>query len=534
MPRSSTRPLALAAACLLAVPAAASAAPAPQAAVGPARADHPALTRMGLEVRDDGPAPRVVAVPKIRGVLAGDAPGRGTSTGYPLRQLPSGEVLLLGRSGWTFHGPDLAHLGSAEIRDDLEGRFALYGWRFTEDGGVVGSSGLYDGGIVGLGPGLENRWAIPLDPGSATPAPMGPVMALAAGNRLYVFGGAPAVLDARTGATLAPIDTLPDGETPTAAVPAPDGTARAVTAAAGTTGGRYLVRRVAVHRADTDGNLPWSTDVAVGQGALGVEASVPSVGPDGTTYIGVATSNGISRWDGRIVAVGPDGAVRWDVPVGGMPSRPAIDASGNVWTGTTLGEVVTLSPGGVVTHRRTLSDPKASVTVAAYGDGVLAQGAVMVRLTARTATAARPAASVALAPRITLQRPPLRCVAPAAGHPRTCLYRIGAAPPLRVTAPADGTADVAIAPVRTILVKNARGRLVPLRPARRTGRVLAGPNLLDLWGFTSLATVCRTGWGCVVRPGDYRVTVTLRTGAARRTFVRMIRVVAGSGVWLQR
>ncbi|MFN8109952.1 MAG: hypothetical protein U0Y82_08930 [Thermoleophilia bacterium] len=42
-----------------------------------------------------------------------------------------------------------------------------------------------------------------------------------------------------------------------------------------------------------------------------------------------------------------------------------------------------------------------------------------------------------------LLQPPVRCVAPPAGAPGTCLYRIARTPSLRVTSPADGLAACA-------------------------------------------------------------------------------------------
>jgi len=123
---------------------------------------------------------------------------------------------------------------------------------------------------------------------------------------------------------------------------------------------------------------------------------------------------------------------------------------------------------------------------------------------------------VRLASAITLQRQPFRCVAPPAGRPRTCLYRIDRRPPLRIEAPADGTAEITVAPAATILVGSGRDRR-PLRPDRRTIRVLSGVNLVQLSGLSGMP------------PARYRVTVTLRVGGPVREFTRTIRVLPSTG-----
>jgi len=529
VPRPLSPLAALSAGCMLAIPAVALAAPQIPATAGPAYIDPSALTRLGLEVRDDI-APRVVTVPKTAGIVAADTPGGFSGGPYVLRQLPTGDLFLMGKNQWTYRGPDALRLGAPEFRDDLGGRFGMYLGSPLSDGGFVGQSSQTSGALVGLGPGLYERWSSPFTPGEAPP--IAAPYALAGGDRVYAFGGTPSVVNGRTGAVIAAIGALPADESVAEPVGAPDGGARVVTLVT-ETAARTLTRRVTLHRIDPDGTIAWSAVVAQGVGPLGVDISAVSVGPDGTAYLGVATSNGISRWDGRLVAVGADGTVAWDVPVGGMPSRPAIDAAGNVWTVTSRGLVVGLGRAGAVAFSRRFADPGGAGSVASHRGGVLVQaGGITVRLVARPAGAAPAGASVRLAPAVTLVRRPFRCVAPPGGRPRTCLYRLDATLPLRIDTPSDGTAGIVIAPARPILVGDGRGRRVPVRPARNTVRVLAGENRIQLDGFHALLSVCTPGPPCTVRPGDYRVTVTLRGGGPARTFTRTIRVLPGDGRWV--
>lgn len=529
MPRSPLVRAALAAGCALSLPTIAAAAPQVPALAGPARSDAMALTRLGLEVRDDV-APHVVAVPATAGIVADDAPGGLSGGPYVLRRLPRGDLFLMGKNAWTYRGPDALHLRSPRFRDDLGGRFGIILGGATSDGGFVGQSSQTSEALVGLGPALLERWSSPFTPGE--PPPIAAPYTVAPGDHVYAFGGTPSVVNGRTGAVIATIGALPADESVSEPVAAPDGGARVVTSVT-ETAARTLTRRITLYRVDPDGTVAWSTVVAEGAGTLGVAASAVSVAPDGTAYLGVATSNGISRWDGRLVAVGPDGAVAFDVPVGGMPSRPAIDAAGTVWSFTTTGRVVGVTPVGTVAFSRRLAGPGDGGSVAAHRGGVLARsGALTVTMVPRPAGDAGTAPGVRLAPSIRLQRRPFRCVAPPAGRPKTCLYRLDAALPLRIDAPSDGTADITIAPVRAILVDAGGGRSVPLKPARGSVRVLAGVNLVQLDGFHSLLSVCTPGPPCTVLPGDYRVTVTLRAAGPARTFARVIRVLAGTGRWV--
>lgn len=521
--------LTLAVGALLAVPAAAGAAPVPAATVGPAYLDGAILQRLGLEVREDN-APRVVAVPKVAGIATGDKPGGFSGGPYILRQLSRGGVVLLGKNNWLYRGVDVDHLGAPEFRDDLGGRFGTRFGPFTSDGGMVGTSPLLgDGAIVGLGPDLEERWATPFTPGQA--APLSEPYAVAPGDLLYALGGTPSVVNARTGSVVAPVTGLPAGEGVSWVVGAPDGSARVLTAAVDAAG-TFLTRRATLHRVGPDGVVTWSRVVAQSTGNLGLDLSPGTAGGDGETYLAVATTNGISRWDGRVIAVGVDGTVRWDTPVGDGPSRPAVDRAGNVWTATTGGRIVALSPSGAVAFIRTLAARKQGGTVAAYADGVLAtMGAFTVRLVARPASASAPPATVRLATTIALQRQPFRCVAPLEGRPKTCLYRIDRVLPLRIGSPADGTAEITVEPATTILVGSGRDRR-PIRPERRTMRVLTGVNMVHLYGLSGMLSVCSPGPPCTVKPRPYRVTVVLRTGGPARVFTRVIRVLPSTGRWV--
>ncbi len=51
-----------------------------------------------------------------------------------------------------------------------------------------------------------------------------------------------------------------------------------------------------------------------------------------------------------------------------------------------------------------------------------------------------------------------------------------------------------------------------------------------LTGFGNQLSQCRAGAACTVRPGRYRVTVTLRAGGPARTVTRIFRVLPGPGL----
>ena len=481
MPRSPIGVIVPAVAAVLAgaAPGVGAGIPAVPASVGPAYvADSLGLTRLGLAIRDEGVVPRAVSEPKVAGVVADDSPGRFSVGPYLLRQLPDGSVLLVGRYGSTFRGPDLSHLAFQGVRDDLSGRFGLRSWWLTSDGGVVGDSGAYEGYLLGFDRALAQRWATP----HTDTGPGGPVapFAVAPGDVLYALGGTPSVMDATTGKVTAAVVGLPAGETPLSVVGAPDGSARVLTAVTDT-GGAFLTVRLTLSRIGKDGHVEWSTPVALREGNLGVQPSTLSVGPDGTTYLGTATTNGISYWDGHLVAVGPGGTIGWQVPTGGMPSRPAVDGTGDIWVATSLGRVVAVTPTGTLAFARQLTGKVNGPRVAAIGDGVIATvGLVTVRLVARAAPQASSRPRVTVRPSLALQQRPLRCVVATGGRPTTCLYRIARTPSLRVTSPADGLATVRIAPATPILVADASGRKRPLRPAPDVVPVLAGVNVMPL------------------------------------------------------
>lgn len=513
------------------LPAGASAAPATPATAGDAWIDDPqALTRLGLVV-SEGVAPAVVPSPLTAGLVATDRPA---SLGgpYPVRTLGA-DIVVGGKNGWLLRGASVAALRVVGFDTRLGGARQAGPWSRTADGGVVVTEFSGSDYLRGYGPDLRPRWStVPADPLTSAPVPSAPFAV--AGGRVFALGGAPAVLDAVTGARLASLSPPPAGQSVFGVTAAGDGSARAVAGEVAPSP-PLLTRSVAVHRLEPDGRRAWSTTVATATGALGLDTTAASVGPDGTTYLGVATTNGISRWGGLLIAVAADGVVRWTVPVGGAPSRPTVDRGGRVWTVTSAGDALALDPAtGDVRFRRLLVASRVGGTVAADADGVLASiGGLTVALSPRAASAARPPVSVTLRPSVRLQAAPLRCISPHAdGREATCVYRLASGTPLRVTTPVDGTAAITIAPVTPIRVRVSRTRTRLLPPARTTVTLLAGGNQVALNGLHSLLSVCRSGRPCEVKPGDYRVTVVVRAGATRGTFVRTLRVLPSTGRWV--
>ncbi len=92
------------------------------------------------------------------------------------------------------------------------------------------------------------------------------------------------------------------------------------------------------------GNLKWRTDLG---GPLG---TTPAVGVHGIVYATVESTAGAP--EGRLVAVNPDGSVRWSFPSSGAPaiapvdSSPAVDTNDNVYFGTEDGRVFAVDSSG--------------------------------------------------------------------------------------------------------------------------------------------------------------------------------------------
>jgi outer membrane protein assembly factor BamB len=65
----------------------------------------------------------------------------------------------------------------------------------------------------------------------------------------------------------------------------------------------------------------------------------PALGPDGTVYAGTL--------EGRLFAVTPGGAKKWDVLLGGgLESSPAVAPDGTVYVGSLDGKLYAITPGG--------------------------------------------------------------------------------------------------------------------------------------------------------------------------------------------
>lgn len=163
--------------------------------------------------------------------------------------------------------------------------------------------------------------------------------------------------------------------------------------------------------------------------------------------------------------------------------------------------------------------------LAARGDVVVVRsGLTTARLRLKRAAAGAPRAAVSVAPRLALRRAPARCLAPPAGRPRACLYRLDPRPPLRITTPVGGTARVVMAPAST-----AGGRRHPASSPRLSVFVMAGRNDIGLDDLAYASGMCSAWVNCPVRPGAYRVTVTLPAGARPRVHAVITRIVLGRG-----
>jgi hypothetical protein len=485
------RSIACAVLALSAGGSAAAAAPVPPATVGPVVLDDGSYAaRRGL-LAEPSPAPRLVPVPAVRGWS-----GRYARVGR-------NRIALFGRYLWLYEGPDPLHLtttgwGIGESR--YVGQVIV-----APDGGflqVASSSG--GDGLARFDADAAVRWWLPGPclPGVA-PVPQAP--AALAGGVVYAAGGRAAVIDDGTGAVIAPLEGLP--EYPTDAVAAPDGTVRVV--------GPYDAPALVAYA--PDGRRLWSRPLEA------ASATALTVAPDGTTYVGTWRGTGrIHDRTGEVVAVGPDGAIRWRTPLGRRPSRPAIDAKGLVWALTIDGTLWGVGPDGAPRFRRRVVSPAATFRadpVRAIGRDVLVDAAsTVVRVASRPARPTSPAPALRVAPaRMRLRTPPATCVAPPGGRPRTCIHRLDTGGTFRVVAPVGGTLRLEI--------RSARGRLIT-----RLGpyRVLAGENRVRFHGHDG--TICDVFHPCLLPPGGYRVRARVPLGDGRARWLSApFRVIPSRG-----
>jgi hypothetical protein len=468
-----------AAATAVLAPSAAFGAPAPPAVVEPVSIGDPyALQRAGLALRP-GPAPRLQASPLLKGLGGG-------------RMIdPQGRLVLLGKYGWIYRGPDQRHLRVVGWRAAFHGEPQTLG---TADGGFLF---LYEGFTVAAEPDLTRRWSTAV---SSEPVALGP------GGLLYALGGTPAVLDLGTGRIIAWLEGL-QRDNASAPVVAPDGTLRSIRSNSD--------RSLSLLAHGPDGRLLWAVP-------LGDGATEPTIGPDGTSYIGVFSgAQGGLTTTGEVVAVGPDGVVRWRSPTTRQASRPAIDARGVVWSGAG-GSVFALDDRGQRIYERLIGAPSISPSLIALGDGVLVQdgsSSSVIRLAARPAAKLRPAPALRVVPAaFGLRERPFTCVAPPEGRPRTCLYSLTAGGEARVVAPTDGTIRLS--------VRRASDGAMLFRQG--SFRVFAGENRIRING-TGTEPACDLP-GCLLTPGRYLLQARIPIGGGRaRVLTSAFRILASAG-----
>src|SRR5262249_17026407 len=92
-----------------------------------------------------------------------------------------------------------------------------------------------------------------------------------------------------------------------------------------------------LHAYNPDGSVKWQDLVGVD----GDVSNAPAIGSDGTIYMGGT---------GRLHAVNPDGSLKWAVPTGGVifTASPAIAADGSIYIATLTGLLVKVSSAGAV------------------------------------------------------------------------------------------------------------------------------------------------------------------------------------------
>ncbi len=108
-----------------------------------------------------------------------------------------------------------------------------------------------------------------------------------------------------------------------------------------------VVALAASLRAQADGAQRWAFST-LSSSSVGNIVSSPTVGPDGTVYIGVeiGTSGSVSA-SGRLFAINPNGSLKWSYPAPDwVDSAPAIAPDGTIYFGCWDGNVYALNPNG--------------------------------------------------------------------------------------------------------------------------------------------------------------------------------------------
>ena len=94
----------------------------------------------------------------------------------------------------------------------------------------------------------------------------------------------------------------------------------------------------ALYAFNADGSVKWSSRIRY------LTRSSPAIGADGTVYV---TTN-----DRKLLAVNPDGSMKWDFPTGGEVwnsfSSPAIAADGTIYVAAFDSDLFAINPDGTL------------------------------------------------------------------------------------------------------------------------------------------------------------------------------------------
>lgn len=87
---------------------------------------------------------------------------------------------------------------------------------------------------------------------------------------------------------------------------------------------------------NADGSIQWEKDL--GANWVGSFSS-PSIGPDGTVYIGSS---------GELIAINPDGSDKWSFPISGYSSTPAVHSNGTIYITESDGFITAVNSNGTL------------------------------------------------------------------------------------------------------------------------------------------------------------------------------------------
>lgn len=110
-----------------------------------------------------------------------------------------------------------------------------------------------------------------------------------------------------------------------------------------------ILASAAISRAQIDGSMRWAFST-VSSSTIGAIVSSPSVGSDGTVYIGMQLGDTSStNPGGRVFAVAPNGVLKWSYSTADwVDSSPAVGSDGSIYFGCWDSYVYALRPDGTL------------------------------------------------------------------------------------------------------------------------------------------------------------------------------------------